>query len=109
MRFQARDRRKLYEWVSQILGGQDYGRLKRASKGLVRELLGQDDGTEPGAGGAIDPVLPARRRGEAASVSAAPFPQRYTRSDIELLAEVDEAPRRPERSGHTEDSAAGAA
>jgi hypothetical protein len=36
VRFQANDRRELYEWVNHILGQQDYGRLRREGKGLIR-------------------------------------------------------------------------
>jgi transposase InsO family protein len=89
--FQARDRAELYEWVNRILRGQDYGRLKRASKGLVRSYLAKMTGLSRAQvarlircyqqGGAVKPRAYRRHR----------FPQRYTRTDIELLAEVDEA------------------
>jgi hypothetical protein len=39
VRFQASGRRELNGWVSQILRGQDYGCLKRASKRLVWRYL----------------------------------------------------------------------
>ena len=39
VRFQAQDRKELYEWVNQTLRQQDYGHLKREGKGLVRLYL----------------------------------------------------------------------
>ena len=34
--FQARNRQELYGWVDRVLRHQDYGRLQRRGKGLVR-------------------------------------------------------------------------
>jgi hypothetical protein len=36
VRFHCQDRGELYEWVNRTLRQQDYGRLKRSGKGLVR-------------------------------------------------------------------------
>jgi hypothetical protein len=38
-RFQAHNRRELYEWVNQTLSQQDYGRLRREEKGLIRRYV----------------------------------------------------------------------
>jgi hypothetical protein len=37
VRFHARDRGELSGWINQILRQQDYGRLKRRGRGLVRQ------------------------------------------------------------------------
>ncbi len=42
--FQAQDRGELYGWVNQILRQQDYGRLKRRGRGLVRQYLAKMTG-----------------------------------------------------------------
>jgi hypothetical protein len=39
VRFQSQDRGELYEWVNRTLLQQDYGRLKRSGKGLVRRYI----------------------------------------------------------------------
>jgi len=44
VRFQAHNRRELYEWVNQTLRQQDYGRLKREGKGWVRLYLAKMTG-----------------------------------------------------------------
>jgi transposase InsO family protein len=91
VRFEVHDRRELYEWVNQNLRQQDYGRLKREGKGLVRRYVAKMTGLSRAqvarligcyqAGGEVKPRVYRRHR----------FSQRYTRTDIELLAAVDEA------------------
>jgi transposase InsO family protein len=90
VRFQAHDRRELYQWVNQSLRQQDYGQLKREGKGVVRRYLAKMTGLSRAQttrliriyqqGQAVEPRVFRRHR----------FPKRYTGSDIELLAHVDE-------------------
>jgi len=89
--FQAQDKQELYGWVNQTLRQQDYGRLKRPAKGLVRRYVAKMTGLSRAQtarlirtyqqGQEVKPRPYRRRR----------FPQRYTAADIELLAEVDTA------------------
>jgi len=91
VRFQARERKELYGWVERTLRHHDYTRLKRSAKGLVRCYVAKMTGLSRAQtarlvgiyqqGGAVKPRPYRRHR----------FPQRYTRADIELLAEVDQA------------------
>ena len=91
MRFQAREREDLYEWISRTLRQQDYGRLKREAKGVVRRYLAKMTGMSRAQvarlircfqqGGEVKPRAYRRNR----------FSKRYTRADIELLAAVDRA------------------
>jgi hypothetical protein len=91
VRFQAHDRQELYGWVNQTLRQQDYGRLKREGKGVVRLYLAKLTGLRRAQvarlircyqqGGEVKPRAYRRHR----------FPRRYTGADIELLAQVDEA------------------
>ena len=89
--FQARDRTERSAWVERVLRQQDYRRLGRAGKGLIRQyvakmtglsraqvtrLIGRSEQGEP-----VAPPPPRRHR----------FATRYTREDILLLAEVDGA------------------
>lgn len=91
VRFQAGDREQKYEWVSQTLRQQEYGRLKREGKGLVRQYVGKMTGLSRAQ------VARLIRRHQQ-SGSAQPrryrrhrFAQRYTAADIEQLAQVDQA------------------
>jgi transposase InsO family protein len=89
--FQAQDKQELYGWVNRTLRQQDYGRLKRQAKGLVRRYVAKMTGLSRAQtarlirtyqqGQEVKPRAYRRRR----------FPQRYTAADIELLAEVDTA------------------
>ena len=91
MQFRARDRAEVYEWVKVTLRQQDYGSLKRAGKGLVRSYVSKMTGLSRAQaarlirryqeGREVAPQRYLRRR----------FARRYTRGDIELLAETDEA------------------
>ena len=91
IRFEAADRRQLYDWVERVLSGQQYGQLGKPARGLVRRYIEKVTGlsraqvtrlvTRYTASGRVQVTVYRRRR----------FTQRYTRADIELLASVDEA------------------
>jgi transposase InsO family protein len=91
VQFQAGDRQERYAWVDQTLRQQDYGRLKREGKGLVRHYLAKMTGLSRAQvarlirchqqGGTVQARVYRRHR----------FLQRYTPADIERLAQVDEA------------------
>ena len=91
VQFQVRQRQELYGWAERTLRQQDYGRLPRAGKGLVRRYLAKITGLSRAQVARLiriyqqgNPVQPRPYRRHR-------FPQRYTRADIELLAQVDEA------------------
>jgi transposase InsO family protein len=91
IRFEAQDRQQLYDWVEQVLVGQQYALLGKAARGLVRRYIEKMTGlsraqvtrliTRYTASGQVRMTVYRRRR----------FAQLYTRADIELLASVDEA------------------
>ncbi|MGB8990393.1 MAG: hypothetical protein WCC37_27595 [Candidatus Sulfotelmatobacter sp.] len=91
VRFHCQDRRELYEWVNRTLRQQDYGRLKRGGKGLVRRYIAKMTGLSRAQaarlirhyqqGGEVTPRAYQRHR----------FANRYTPADVEVLAAVDEA------------------
>jgi transposase InsO family protein len=91
VQFQAADRGELYAWINQTLREQDYAHLKREAKGLVRRYLSKMTGLSRAQmtrlircyqqGGQVKPRAYRRHR----------FSNRYTRANIELLAQVDEA------------------
>jgi hypothetical protein len=89
--FAGRNREEVYGWVEETLRQQNYGELGRADRGLVRRYLQKMTGlsraqitrliTQYQQGEPVRPKPYRRRR----------FATRYTRADIELLAQVDEA------------------
>lgn len=89
--FQAQNRTELYDWVERTLRHHHYPKLPRPGKGLVRSYVAKITGLSRaqtarliGAyqkGQPVKPTAYRRRR----------FPARYTPSDIELLAELDNA------------------
>ena len=91
IRFEAEDRQQLYGWVEQVLVGQGYAQQGKAARGLLRLYIEKMTGlsraqvtrliTRYTASGRVQVTVYRRRR----------FAQLYTRSDIELLASVDEA------------------
>jgi transposase InsO family protein len=91
VRFHGQNREEVYGFVNQTLRQQRYQELKRSGRGLIRRYLAKMTGlsraqitrlvTQYREGEAVKPKAYRRRR----------FAQRYSRADIELLAEVDEA------------------
>ena len=87
----APDRSDIYGWTKQILIDQQYHMLKRQDKGLMRRFIVKATGRSRaqatrriGQYKATGDVKPGRGQGRL-------FKGRYTRADIALLAQVDEA------------------
>ena len=53
MQFRSQDRAELYEWVNRTLRQQDYSRLKRSGKGLVRRYIAKMTGLSRAQGGTL--------------------------------------------------------
>ena len=91
IRFEGESRKQIYRWIEQVLGRQEYHQPSRQVRGWLRRYLAKMTGLSRAqitgliAGyrksGSLQPVPYRRHR----------FPQRYTRADLELLAQVDEA------------------
>ena len=91
IRFEGRNRKEIYNWVREAATEQQYHVQGKAGKGLLRGYIAKTTGLSRAqvtrligqylATGKIEERGYLRRR----------FPSRYTRKDIELLAEVDEA------------------
>jgi predicted DNA-binding transcriptional regulator AlpA len=91
LRFEAVDRPERYQWVGRTLVDQEYARLGREGKGLVRRYLAKMTGLSRAQITRL--IGQYRERGE---VRAQPyrrhrFSTRYGSPDIALLAELDEA------------------
>ena len=91
VRFEASERKQIYSWIEGLLCRQEYMRQGRKARGLLRRYIGKMTGLSRAqvtrllgryvASGQVRIKNSRRHR----------FPQRYTRADIELLAQVDEA------------------
>lgn len=89
VQFAGQKREEIYGWVERTLREQDYQRLGRADKGLVRQYVGKMTGLGRAQvarliriyriNGQLKPSVYQRHR----------FASRYTAADIELLAYVD--------------------
>jgi transposase InsO family protein len=89
--FAASGRQEVYGWVTRTLGEQEYWRQGREGKGLLRLYIGKMTGLSRAQ---VTRLI--TRYKETGSVSEKPyrrnrFESRYTNSDIELLADVDQA------------------
>ena len=89
--FKGRNRDEVYLWVNQTLRGQRYQELKRTGRGVVRRYMEKMTGLSRAQ---ITRLITLYLSGE--EVKAQPyhrhcFVKRYTREDVELLANVDEA------------------
>ncbi len=78
------------------MGEEDVGRTalshsRQSGKGATEKLPRKDDRAEPGAGDAADRAYLDKGNIEEKRYSRRRFPSVYTRADIGLLAEVDEA------------------
>jgi transposase InsO family protein len=90
-RFEGRGREEMYEWVKNTLVGQQYHIQGKAEKGLLRSYLGKMTGLSRAQvtrliGQYLEKGSIAEKR-----YSRHRFASVYTRADIGLLAEVDEA------------------
>jgi len=91
IRFEGRQRPEVYEWVTRTVREQRYDERGRAEKGVLRAYVGKMTGLSRAQ---VTRLL--RRYAEDREVKEKRyrrnrFASRYTRADIELLAEVDEA------------------
>jgi transposase InsO family protein len=89
--FKGRNREDVYAWVNETLRGQRYQESKRSGRGVVRRYIEKMTGLSRAQvtrlitlylGGEEIKAKPYRRHS---------FTKRYTREDVELLADVDEA------------------
>jgi len=91
IRFASSNRQEVYGWVERLLIQQEYTLQSKAARGLIRRYIEKMTGLSRAqvtrligsytANGQVQPTVYRRHC----------FPQRYSRTDIELLALVDEA------------------
>ena len=89
--FAGRNRAEVYGWVNQVLCQQQYERLNRRGRGLVRRYVEKMTGLSRAQ---VTRLITRYLRGEEVKPKTYRrhrFPRRYTREDIALLVAVDEA------------------
>lgn len=89
--YKGAQRQEVYEWVTEVLCGQEYWKQSRAAKGLLRRYIGKMTGLSRAQ---VTRLI--QRYAESGTVRERNyrrnrFPQRYTAADVELLTAVDEA------------------
>jgi transposase InsO family protein len=91
LRFEGKSRQEIYQWVTQTLRQQGYERLGRAAKGLIRAWIGKVTGLSRAQVTRLLRSFSVEREVKVKAYRRNRFATRYTKADIELLAEVDEA------------------
>jgi hypothetical protein len=87
-RFQGKGREEVYEWITPTLRVQEYRKQGKRMRGLLKRYLQKmTGGSRPRITILVARYMEHRR----SSYRRHSFPSRYTRGDIELLAETDEA------------------
>jgi transposase InsO family protein len=91
VRFEASERKEIYGWIERLLCQQEYARQGRRARGLLRRYLGKMTRLSRAQLTRLVGRYVATGQVRMQSSRRHCFPQRYTRADIELLAQVDEA------------------
>lgn len=91
LRFEGKGREQVYAWVEQVLCRQQYMQQGKAGRGLLRRYIEKMTGLSRAQVTRLIARYTASGRVRTTVYRRHRFPQRYTRADIELLAQVDEA------------------
>lgn len=91
LQFESRDREQVYGWIERVLIGQEYATQGKVARGLLRRYLEKMTGMSRAQVTRLIARYIASGRVPVTSYRRHRFASRYRRSDIELLAEVDEA------------------
>jgi transposase InsO family protein len=91
LRFEASERKQIYRWIERLLCQQEYMRQGRRARGLLRRYIGKMTGLSRAQVTRLVGRYAATGQVRMQNSRRHRFPQRYTRADIELLAQVDEA------------------
>jgi hypothetical protein len=107
IRFARGNRQEVYGWVERLLVQQEYTLHSKAARGLIRRYMERMTGLSRAQVTRLIGLYTAKGRVQPAVYRRHCFPQRYSRTDKELLALVDEAHKtlieqtksRPRQSG----------
>src|SRR6202163_2207196 len=91
VRFEASRRAEVYAWIERLLCQQEYSRQGRQARGPLRRYTGRMTGLSGAQLTRLVGRYLATSQVRIETGQRHRLPTRYTRADIELLAEVDEA------------------
>src|SRR5260370_2121470 len=91
VRSEDSQREEVYGWIERVLCQQEYAQEGSKGGGLVRRYIGKMTGLSRAQRTRLVGRYVATGQVRVQSSRRHRFPQRYTRADIELLAQVDEA------------------
>jgi transposase InsO family protein len=91
VRFEASEREEVYGWIERLLCQQEYMQQGRRARGLLRRYIAKITGLGRAQVTRLIGRYVATGQVRLKNSRRHRFPQRYTRADIELLAQVDEA------------------
>src|SRR5260370_5001093 len=91
VRSEDSQREEVYGWIERVLCQQEYAQQGRKTRGLLRRYIGKMTGLSRAQRTRLVGRYVATGQVRVQSSRRHRFPQRYTRADIELLAQVDEA------------------
>jgi len=91
IQFEGRNREEIYNWVRQVATAHEYHRQGKAGRGLLRRYMAKMTGLSRAQVTRLIGQYLATGKVEERGYCRRRFPSRYTRRDIELLADVDVA------------------
>ena len=91
VRFEGKGRREVYHWVTRTLREQEYEQQGRVAKGWIRSYIGKMTGLSRAQVTRLLTRFSESREVKEKAYRRNRFASRYTRADVALLAEVDEA------------------
>src|ERR1700730_5340851 len=91
IRFSVSGREEVYELVSRVLKAQQYRKLSKGQRGIVRRFLSKVTGMSRAQMTRLIQQWMSKRRIEPQPPRRPSFARRYRREDIALLARVDAA------------------
>jgi transposase InsO family protein len=91
VRFETSQRKEVYAWVERLLCQREYARQGRRARGLLRRYVEKMAGLSRAQVTRLVGGYLATGQVRLKTSHRHRFPTRYTRADIELLAQVDEA------------------
>jgi transposase InsO family protein len=91
VRFEGKERKEVYEWVTRTLRAQDWRKQGKKVRGLLRRYVEKITGRSRTQVTLLVAQYMKHSEVKVASYRRHRFPSRFTRADLELLAKVDEA------------------
>ena len=91
VRFEGKGRKEVYPWVTRTLREQEYEQQGRVAKGWIRSYIGKMTGLSRAQVTRLLTRFSESREVKEKAYRRNRFASRYTKADVALLAEVDEA------------------